>query len=208
MTDLPQTVSPASAAPPALESMHTAACSENTHDAMAVLVPTPVGFVPGPPPAREAEYWLTMLSRLSLDDEQATPTPPPTPSEAMQISDEEEYLTSPASAALPAQEFEYTSCPIWNRYIPIFQVAFKHGWWWSIPSKMSQQIYDQYKNQQNAGYTWDWGDARAGSWQPDGQQTSINRYVIDFDKWEQRNVDNDRRRSVRLVWVTVSTPEQ
>ena len=110
--------------------------------------------------------------------------------------------TSPASAALPAPEFEYTSCSFWERYIPIFEVAFQHGLWWSISSEMSQQIYDQYKNQQNAGYTWDWGDARAGSWQPDGQQTSINRYVIDFDTWEQRNVDNDRRRSVRLVWVT------
>jgi len=26
--------------------------------------------------------------------------------------------------------------------------------------------------------------------------------MIDFEAWEQRNLDNDRRRSVRLVWVT------
>jgi len=74
--------------------------------------------------------------------------------------------------------------------------------WWSIPAEMSQQIYDKYTNQEDAGYTWDWGDARAGSWQPDGEETSINRYMIDFEAWEQRNLDNDRRRSVRLVWVT------
>ena len=67
---------------------------------------------------------------------------------------------------------------------------------------MSQQIYHKYTNQEDAVYTWDWGDARAGSWQPDGEETSINRYMIDFEAWEQRNLDNDRRRSVRLVWVT------
>ena len=51
MTDWPQTVSPASAARPARESMHTTVCSDNSHNAMAVLVPTPVGFVLGPRPA-------------------------------------------------------------------------------------------------------------------------------------------------------------
>ena len=86
--------------------------------------------------------------------------------------------------------------------IPIFEVAFRHGMWWSIPAEMSQQIYHKYTNQEDAVYTWDWGDARAGSWQPDGEETSINRYMIDFQAWEQRNLDNDRRRSVRLVWVT------
>ena len=35
----------------------------------------------------------------------------------------------------------------------------------------------------------------------DGEETSINRFMIDFKTWEQRNLDNDRRRSVRLVWV-------
>ena len=69
---------------------------------------------------------------------------------------------------------------------------------------MSQQIYDKYIDQQDVGYTWDWGDARAGSWQPEGELTSINRYVIDFQArpWQQRNLDSESRRSVRLVWVT------
>ena len=88
------------------------------------------------------------------------------------------------------------------KQIPIFEVAFRHGMWWSIPAEMSQQIYHKYTNNEDAVYTWDWGDARAGSWQPDGEETSINRYMIDFQAWEQRNIDNDRRRSVRLVWVT------
>ena len=45
----------------------------------------------------------------------------------------------------------------------------------------------------NAGYTWDWGDSRKGSWQPDDEPTSINRYVIDFGAMEQTNIDNNRK---------------
>ena len=43
-------------------------------------------------PAHESEYWLTVMSRSSLADEEAIRTPP-TPSDAMQISDEEEFLS-------------------------------------------------------------------------------------------------------------------
>ena len=87
------------------------------------------------------------------------------------------------------------------RGIPIFEVAFRNGMWWSIPQEMSQQLFEKYSTDQDAGYTWDWGDSRSGSWKPEDADTSINRYVIDFVAWEQRNIDNDRRRSVRLVWV-------
>ena len=87
--------------------------------------------------------------------------------------------------------------------IPIFEVAYRNGMWWSIPAEMSQEIYLKYTNNEDVVYTWDWGDARAGSFAlADGEETSINRYKIDFQAWEQHNLDNDRRRSVRLVWVT------
>ena len=85
--------------------------------------------------------------------------------------------------------------------IPIFEVAFRHGMWWSIPAEMSQLIYEKYINNENAVYTWDWGDTRTGSFLLEGEETSINRYMIDFETWEQRNLDNNRRRSVRLVHV-------
>ena len=88
-----------------------------------------------------------------------------------------------------------------ERTVPIFEVAFKNGMWWSIPADISQEMYEKYKNNEDVAYTWDWGNSRYGSWEPDGEMTSINRYVIDFQTWEQRNLDNDRRRSVRLVWV-------
>ena len=79
--------------------------------------------------------------------------------------------------------------------VPIFEVAFKNGMWWSIPADTSQRLYEHYKNAytsqrlsqtQDIVYTRDWGNSR---------------YVIDFITWEQRNLDNDRRRPVRLKWV-------
>ena len=85
--------------------------------------------------------------------------------------------------------------------IPIFEVAFRNGMWWSIPAEISARLYEKYTNNEDAGYTWDWGDTRTGSFVLDGEETTINRYVIDFRAWEQRNMDNNRRRSVRLVWV-------
>ena len=86
--------------------------------------------------------------------------------------------------------------------IPIFEMAHDNGMWWSIPADMSAGLYQKYTNNEDGGYTWDWGDTRRGSWKPDGEETRINRYTIDFLAWEQRNVDNNRRRSVRLVWVS------
>ena len=85
--------------------------------------------------------------------------------------------------------------------IPIFEVAFPNSMWWSLPVQMSATLYEKYMNNEDAGYTWDWGDTRSGSWKPDGEETRINRYQIDFLAWEQRNIDNGRRRSVRFAWV-------
>ena len=83
--------------------------------------------------------------------------------------------------------------------VPIFEVAFQKGMWWSMPAELSQQIYEKYRNNEDVGYTWDWGESRVGSWELDGDETSINRYGIHFETWEQRNIDNHRRRSVRFV---------
>ena len=86
--------------------------------------------------------------------------------------------------------------------VPIIEFAFGHGKWWSIPQEMSAQLYEQHLNDQDAGYTWDWGEGgRDGSWAPDGETTTINRYVIDFINGVQTNVDNQRRRSIRIIWV-------
>ena len=72
------------------------------------------------------------------------------------------------------------------RHIPIIEVAFSKGMWWSIPQEMSAGLFEKFKAGQDAGYTWDWGDSRKGSWQPDGEDTSINRYMIDFVRKQQK----------------------
>ena len=71
-----------------------------------------------------------------------------------------------------------------------------------MPEELSRQLYAKYINGQDAGYTWDWGeDGRRGSWEPDGEESNISRYVIDFVNLVQTNIDNQRKRSVRIVWV-------
>ena len=70
-----------------------------------------------------------------------------------------------------------------------------------MPAEMSAQIYQMHLNGEDVVYTWDWGASRLGSFAPAGEQISINRYMIDFQTWEQVNIDNGRRRSVRLVFL-------
>ena len=85
---------------------------------------------------------------------------------------------------------------------PIVEVACKHGKWWSIPRAMSAELYELYANGENAVYTCHGGESgRVGSWSPDGQETRINRYMIDRAACVQTNLDNKRKRSIRLVWV-------
>ena len=92
--------------------------------------------------------------------------------------------------------------------IPVIEVAFKGGMWWSIPREESQALYDKHLQGEDAGYTWDWGDRRTGSWVHDNQETSIKRYVIDFNAMEQRNIDNGRLRSIRIAWVDHAAMER
>ena len=84
---------------------------------------------------------------------------------------------------------------------PILEVAFKKDMWWSMPPWLSQAIYNEYAAGRNVGYTWDWGGACSGSYSPGGEGTSINRYTIDFNQMIQTNSDNNRKRSVRWIWI-------
>ncbi len=82
----------------------------------------------------------------------------------------------------------------------IWEVAFNNGMWWEIPPAMSQGITHAWlSGEPEVCYTWDWGDSREGSWRPDGESTSISRYIIDFVTMYQRNIDNNRTRHVRAV---------
>ena len=89
-----------------------------------------------------------------------------------------------------------------TEHVPIVEVAFACGKWWSIPQDISPQLYEQYVNNRDVCYTWDWGEGgRPGSWVPDGELTSINCYTIDFVNRVQTNLDSQSKRSIRVVWV-------
>ena len=69
--------------------------------------------------------------------------------------------------------------------VPIIEVAFNNDMWWSIPQVMSQRLWEKYlRGEEDIGYTWD-----------------RSRYILDFDAREQRDLDNGRRRTIRVVWV-------
>ena len=90
--------------------------------------------------------------------------------------------------------------------VPLIEVAFKNGMWWALPLELSQALYDKYLAEEtDIGYTWDWGNSRKGSWKPEDEETTINRYLIDFEAESQRNIDNNRHRTMRVVWVNPSS---
>ena len=86
--------------------------------------------------------------------------------------------------------------------LPIIEIAYNGGKGWPLPPNMSQDLYGKYvANEASIGYEWDWGGARPGSWSPNGEVTTINQYILDFASWTQTNINNNRKRSFRIVWV-------
>ena len=82
------------------------------------------------------------------------------------------------------------------------QVDFNNDYWWAMPQELSEGILEQWQQgSQQVSFIWDWKTSRPGSYRPGGVQTSINRYMIDFDTMYQRNLDNNRIRKVQVVGV-------
>jgi hypothetical protein len=82
------------------------------------------------------------------------------------------------------------------------RVSFNNDMWWAMPHELSDPILQEWHHgAQQVSFVWDWEKTRKGSYQPDGEETSISRYIIDFDKMEQRNLDNGRTRKVQVVGV-------
>jgi hypothetical protein len=82
------------------------------------------------------------------------------------------------------------------------QVEFNNGMWWEMPQELYAQLLQKYREDYaEATFVWDWGGTRDGSWAPDGETTTLNRYVIDFRTMIQRNLDNGRTRRVRFVYI-------
>ena len=81
-------------------------------------------------------------------------------------------------------------------------VSFHNDMWWAMPHELSDSILQQWHHgAQQVSFIWDWKTTRKGSYQPDGAETSISRYIIDFDTMYQRNLDNNRMRKVKVVAI-------
>ena len=98
--------------------------------------------------------------------------------------------------------------------IPIIEVAFKNGMWWSLPDWMSRDLYEKFEQRLDAGYIWDWREPMTGSWVNEGEETSINRMriqpatnMIDFIAKQQKNIDTCGLRTIRVAWVSPADVE-
>ena len=81
-------------------------------------------------------------------------------------------------------------------------VEFNNGMWWVIPDELADGILNQWMHgAKQVSFVWDWQGTRTGSFQCNGKETSFNRYIIDFQTMQQRNIDNDRTRRVKVICV-------
>ena len=82
------------------------------------------------------------------------------------------------------------------------QVEFNNGMWWEMPLQLSSELLEKKRQDfEEAAFVWDWGDTREGSFAPDGEKTSVNRYVLNFRTMRQHNMDNERTRRARIVHI-------
>ena len=88
-------------------------------------------------------------------------------------------------------------------YFPMqLELHVEYKSWWTMPKFLSDDILAQWiGGAEFVSFIWDWKDTRVGSYRPEGAETSINRYIIDFSTMRQRNLDNNRTRRVKIVAV-------
>ena len=132
---------------------------------------------------------------VDMDSSLAVPAGPPGPTGS---ATEQTNPARDSSLAVPAGPTVSTGPQSkWE-----IQVSFNNDMWWAMPQELSDSILEQWTHgAQQVAFIWDWKTTRLGSYQPGGAQTSINRYIIDFDTMYQRNLDNNRMRKVKVVCV-------
>ena len=84
----------------------------------------------------------------------------------------------------------------------LIERSAKAGIYWMMPVELSDSILKQRDDgSKEVSFVWDWECPRGTYW-VDGEQTSINRYMINFDEMLQRNLDNDSWRKVKIIKIT------
>ena len=108
----------------------------------------------------------------------------------------------PTGSTGPVYAMNLGTLPLVTQMKWEIHVDFNNDMWWAMPHELSDSILEKWTNgAQQVSFIWDWQATRKGSYQPNGADTSINRYIIDFETMHQRNVDNDRTRKVKVVCV-------
>ena len=108
----------------------------------------------------------------------------------------------PTGSTGPAYAMNLGTLPLVTQMKWEIHVEFNNGMWWAMPHDLSDAILEKWLNgAQKVSFIWDWHDTRRGSYQHNGADTSINRYLLDFDTMHQRNLDNGRTRKVKVVCV-------
>ena len=134
---------------------------------------------------------------VDMDSSLAVPAGPPGPTGSATEQTNPARDSSLAVPAGPNEKFQTGPQSKWE-----IQVSFNNDMWWAMPQELSDSILEQWTNgAEQVAFIWDWKTTRPGSYQPGGAQTSINRYIIDFDTMYQRNLDNNRMRKVKIVCV-------
>lgn len=85
--------------------------------------------------------------------------------------------------------------------VPIIEIAYPNDKWWSISPETSRDMVDARLRNEPAIYVYDWRKERKGSWETDDQDKNYSRYELHLDEGIQINMDNQRRRDLRLLWV-------
>ena len=132
---------------------------------------------------------------VDMDSSLAVPAGPPGPTGSATEQTNPARDSSLAVLAGPT----FSTGPQSKREI---QVSHNNDMWWAMPQELSDSILDSWTGgAQQVVFIWNWKTTRRKSYQPGGAQTSINRYIIDFDTMYQRNMENNRMRKVKIVCV-------
>ena len=79
-------------------------------------------------------------------------------------------------------------------------VEVNNDMWWVKPHELSSAMLSEWQSgATQVSFVWDWMETRTESFQLDGENTALSRYIIDFQAMLQGNTDNNRRHRVKVV---------
>ena len=104
-----------------------------------------------------------------------------------------------ASAVQPGMAPTCDGSWLQERPMPIVEAAVRNDMWWAMPENLSAMIYKEYlMGCQGVSFVWSWSNGRKCIWTNNGEDTNLNRYVIDFNQMVQKYTDSGGHRTIRI----------